>query len=57
VVDGPIAYQPQAEPTRELLPGTTFFEPASARINRFDNLSTTEPATFVAYYLLTANRR
>ena len=30
-----------------------FFEPADAAIRRFDNLSASQPATFIACYLVT----
>jgi hypothetical protein len=33
-----------------------FFEPAGETIHRFDNLSDTEPATFIAFYLLTGDQ-
>lgn len=49
---GRIAYQRDGQPASELGPGDVFFEPAGEIIRRFDNLSDTEPAAFVAFYLL-----
>lgn len=52
VTEGRIAYQLAGEPVRELNPGDAFHEPAGATVARFDNLSDTTPAEFIAYYLL-----
>ena len=41
---------------RELRPGDVFFEPAGETIRRFDNPSGSEPATFVAFYLLSGDK-
>lgn len=49
---GRIAYQPEGQAPCELGPGDVFFEPAGKTVRRFDNLSATEPATFIAFYLL-----
>ncbi|MGH8199242.1 MAG: hypothetical protein ACREVO_02565 [Steroidobacteraceae bacterium] len=32
--------------------GSAFFEPANTRVLHFDNASSQEAATFIAYYLL-----
>jgi quercetin dioxygenase-like cupin family protein len=52
VEHGLIAFERDGQPLRELRPGDVFFEPAGETIHRFDNLSDTEPATFIAFYLL-----
>ena len=45
------------QPPRELRrPGDSSFEPAGETIHRFDNLSDTQPATFIAFYLLTGDQ-
>jgi quercetin dioxygenase-like cupin family protein len=49
---GRIAFERDGQPVRELRPGDVFFEPAREIIRRFDNLSGSEPAAFVAFYLL-----
>jgi quercetin dioxygenase-like cupin family protein len=49
---GLIAFEPAGQPVRELRQGDVFFEPAGETIYRFDNLSDTEPAVFVAFYLV-----
>jgi quercetin dioxygenase-like cupin family protein len=56
VTDGEIAFQLDGQPGQELEAGNTFFEPPGATVLRFDNLSATQPATFIAYYLLTGDQ-
>lgn len=56
VEQGRIAYERDGEGTVKLAAGDAFFEPAGAHVSRFDNLSAAEPATFVAYYLLTGDQ-
>jgi quercetin dioxygenase-like cupin family protein len=56
VTSGRIGYELDGHPTRELRAGSAFFEPPGATVHRFDNLSPTEPATFVACYLLTGEQ-
>jgi quercetin dioxygenase-like cupin family protein len=56
VESGRIAFEQDRRPVRELGPGDVFFEPAGEIIRRFDNLSGTEPATFVAFYLLSGDQ-
>jgi quercetin dioxygenase-like cupin family protein len=48
---GRIAFERDGQPVRELRPGEVFFEPAGEIIRRFDNLSGSEAAIFVAFYL------
>jgi quercetin dioxygenase-like cupin family protein len=48
---GLIAFERDGRPVRELCPGDVFFEPAGETIHRFDNLSDSQPATFIAFYL------
>jgi quercetin dioxygenase-like cupin family protein len=56
VESGLIAYERDGQPVRELRPGDVFFEPAGETIRRFDNLSATQPATFIAFYLLSGDQ-
>ena len=56
VASGLIAFKRNGQPARELRPGDVFFEPAGEAIDRFDNLSGTQPATFIAFYLLTGDQ-
>jgi quercetin dioxygenase-like cupin family protein len=53
---GRIAFERAGQPVRELRPGDVFFEPAGEIIRRFDNLSGTEAATFIAFYLLSGDQ-
>ena len=52
VLAGTIRFQVADEPPRLLHPGDAFHEPAGVPIPHFDNASPTEPATFLACYLL-----
>ncbi|MGH3403128.1 MAG: cupin domain-containing protein [Streptosporangiaceae bacterium] len=52
VESGRIAFERDGHPVRELGPGDVFFEPAGEPIRRFGNLSDSDPATFIAFYLL-----
>jgi quercetin dioxygenase-like cupin family protein len=56
VESGLIAFERAGQPVRELGPGDVFFEPAGETILRFDNRSDREPATFIAFYLLTGDQ-
>ena len=56
VENGLIAFERDGQSVLELRPGDVFFEPAEETINRFDNLSDSEPAVFVAFYLLTGDQ-
>jgi quercetin dioxygenase-like cupin family protein len=53
---GLIAFERDGQPVTELRSGDVFFEPAGETIRRFDNMSADEPATFVAFYLLTGDQ-
>jgi quercetin dioxygenase-like cupin family protein len=52
ILSGSIRFQIEGGPAKTLRAGDAFFEPANLRIRSFDNLSSREPATFVAFYLL-----
>ncbi len=52
IAKGAIRFQLEGGPSLILPAGSAFFEPANVRVLRFDNASTHEPATFIAYYLL-----
>jgi quercetin dioxygenase-like cupin family protein len=51
VTEGLIAYQVEGREVRLLPAGAAFYEPAGARVARFDNVGDV-PARFVAHYLL-----
>lgn len=55
VTRGHVAFELDGQPVHELRAGSAFFEPAGATVLRFDNVSTTEPVTFIACYLLTGD--
>jgi quercetin dioxygenase-like cupin family protein len=50
IVDGSVSFQVEGEPESVLGPGDVFFEPAGARIVRFD--ARDDGVTFLAYFLL-----
>lgn len=52
ITAGSIRFQIEGGPPSLLRGGDAFFEPANTRMAHFDNASETEPATFVACYLL-----
>ncbi len=52
VAAGLIEFQIDGEAAQRLRQGDAFFEPDNARILRFDNASASEPAVFIAFYLL-----
>lgn len=56
VEDGEIAFEIEGQPTTVLHRGSAFYEPPGATITRFDNLSDTVLATFVAFYPLTGDQ-
>jgi len=56
VESGRIAYERDGDRVRELGPGDVFVEPAGELIRRFDNLCAEEPATFIAFYLLSGDQ-
>jgi quercetin dioxygenase-like cupin family protein len=57
VVEGRIVVQIEGEPPKTFAPGETIFEPAGTKVLQFDNESATEPAVFIATYLLGAEDR
>lgn len=52
LAQGAIRFQVEGQPVQLLTEGSAFFEPAGAKVLRFDNASTDAPATIVAFYLL-----
>lgn len=56
VVDGEIVFEIKGQPLTILRAGSAFYEPPDATISRFDNLSETAPATFIAFYPLTGDQ-
>jgi quercetin dioxygenase-like cupin family protein len=57
VVDGEIALELEEEPPVTILrQGSVFYEPPDATITRFDNVSATATATFIACYPLTGDQ-
>lgn len=52
VAAGTIRFQIEGEIVQILRTGSAFFEPANTRIREFSNASATEPASFVAFYML-----
>ncbi|MGK3990190.1 cupin domain-containing protein [Sorangium sp. So ce136] len=52
VTEGRILFQVKGHPASYYTAGQTIFEPASTPIERFDNDSSSAPATFIATYLL-----
>jgi len=52
VADGTIRFQPEGGEELTLRAGDAFHEPANAPMAHFDNVSETETATFIAFYLL-----
>ena len=50
ILDGSVTYQIEGQPAAVLRVGDVFFEPAGARIARFD--AGEEGATFLGYFLL-----
>ncbi len=56
VTDGEIAFQLEEGPAEVLRRGSVFLEPPGVPVHRFDNLSASEPAAFIAFYLLTGDQ-
>jgi quercetin dioxygenase-like cupin family protein len=52
VLSGTIRFQIDKQPETVLVAGEAFHEPAGIEIPHFDNASNTEPAVFLACYLL-----
>jgi quercetin dioxygenase-like cupin family protein len=57
VASGSVTFQVEGHPEKTLHTGDAFFEPSHKKILHFDNASTTEPMTFIAFYLLDQNDR
>ncbi len=55
-VDGDILLEIDGQPATRLHNGSVFYEPPGVVIARFDNVSETAPATFIACYPLTGNQ-
>jgi len=56
VESGLIAFELDGHPARELRAGDVFFEPGGAAVRRFDNTSGSQPAIFIAFYLLSGDQ-
>ncbi len=52
IVSGKILLQVEDDSSKVLNSGDAFYEPAETPIVRFDNYSDSEPAKFIAYYLV-----
>ena len=52
IAAGTAEYQIEGEPAKLLPAGSAFHEPAGKVIASFRNASSTEPMTFIAFYLL-----
>ena len=55
ITKGAAAFQVEGQLLNTLHAGDAFFEPANTKILHFDNASSTEPMTFIAFYLLDNN--
>lgn len=51
IVSGTAVYQVEGEREQVLPAGSAFYEPAETVIANFGNASSTEPMTFIAFYL------
>jgi quercetin dioxygenase-like cupin family protein len=56
IVDGDAIYQVEGQPEQLWANGSAFYEPANTVITKFGNASTTEPMTFIAFYLLNGDQ-
>jgi quercetin dioxygenase-like cupin family protein len=56
IASGAIHFQIEGQAARRLNAGDAFYEPKGVRIAHFDNPSASEPATFIAFYLLEAGK-
>jgi len=52
IAKGSVLFQIENQEAKTLQAGDAFFEPAHTRILHFDNASSIEPMTFIAFYLL-----
>lgn len=55
VLAGSVTYQLEGEPSQELRPGDVFYEPAGARVARFD--AGPDGAEFLGYFPLAAGQQ
>jgi quercetin dioxygenase-like cupin family protein len=56
IVQGTAQFQIEGQPAQQLPAGSAFHEPAQTVIADFSNASTSEPMTFVAFYLLNGDQ-
>lgn len=56
VLTGEIVFELAGQPARRLEAGSAFFEPPGATVLRFDNVSDSRPATFLACYPLAGDQ-
>jgi quercetin dioxygenase-like cupin family protein len=54
IAEGTAVFQIEGAEERKLRAGEAFFEPANAKILKFDNMSDTKGMKFIAFYLLDA---
>jgi quercetin dioxygenase-like cupin family protein len=52
IAQGEITFQVEGQAVRTLHAGDACFEPANVEIRHFDNPSPTNPATYIAFYLM-----
>lgn len=52
IAEGTAVYQIEGELLQTLPAGSAFYEPANAIIANFGNASSSDPMTFIAFYLL-----
>jgi quercetin dioxygenase-like cupin family protein len=52
IAQGTILFQVEGQPPKSLSAGDAWFEPPGGKILHFDNASSQDPATFIAFYLL-----
>jgi quercetin dioxygenase-like cupin family protein len=57
VTAGSFVFKREGEAEKIIKTGDSFFEPAGVTIERFDNLSGTEPAEIIAFYLTDSKDR
>ena len=57
VTAGSFVFKREGEAEKVIKTGDSFFEPAGVTIERFDNLSGTEPAEIIAFYLTDSKDR
>jgi quercetin dioxygenase-like cupin family protein len=52
IAKGSATFQVEGPPAKTLMAGDAFFEPPNTRVLHFDNASSSQPMTFIAFYLL-----